>query len=64
MPSLDHEASKQFWQEYMGGSIYPLISFIEETDKLMVNEGGCTLLTYDIEGCFPNMPKGAIREMA
>lgn len=32
MPDLSHEGSIQFWREYMGGSIYDIINFIEQTE--------------------------------
>ena len=32
MAKLDHESSKEFWQSFMDGSVYPIIQFIEETE--------------------------------
>lgn len=38
MASLDHESARSFWQDFMGGSVYPIISFIEESeDWVQVN---------------------------
>jgi hypothetical protein len=35
--------------------------FLETANKDMTPEGEVETLTYDIEGCFPNMPKEAIK---
>ena len=32
MAKLDHDSSRVFWQSFMGGSVYPVIEFIEETE--------------------------------
>lgn len=38
MPNFSHENAKQFWKEFMGGSIYDLINFIEQTEGWTVSQ--------------------------
>lgn len=38
MNKLSHEASQQFWREFMGGSIYHIIDFIENTESWVTKD--------------------------
>jgi|AntRauTorckE5430_2_1112549.scaffolds.fasta_scaffold00045_35 intracellular multiplication protein IcmW len=43
MPDLSHEGSKQFWKEFMNGSIYKIIDFIEQTEDWVVSNDPKTI---------------------
>lgn len=38
MPDLTHEGAKQFWSEFMNGSIYDVIAFIEQAEHWTVSD--------------------------
>lgn len=37
MSTLSHDSSKEFWKDFMGGSIYDIIDFIEQTEDWVVS---------------------------
>lgn len=38
MANLSHEGSLQFWKEFMGGSIYEIVDFIEQTEDWVASD--------------------------
>lgn len=38
MSDLSHDNAKQFWKDFMGGAIYDIIEFIEQTEDWVASE--------------------------